>query len=167
MDISKLSKRYHVIPITDDKITAVVELCLENPLYYKYCPPKPSFKTVKEDLMKLPPRKNMEDKFYVGFYDGNTLVAVMDLILGYPNPSTIFIGFFMMKKKFQGKGIGSSIVNDVFEYLSLEYFYVRLGVVFGNEMSERFWLKNSFLPTGVVIQEKNYKIVVLERKLVL
>ncbi|MDE7213808.1 MAG: GNAT family N-acetyltransferase, partial [Anaeroplasmataceae bacterium] len=86
-------------------------------------------------------------------------------ILEYPNEKTIFIGFFMMNKKFQGKGIGSQIIKEVFEYFMSNYKYVRLGYVLGNKESEGFWLKNKFQPTGVVVKEEAYSIVVVERKL--
>ena len=38
----------------------------------------------------------MEDKYYLGFFAGDELVAVMDLILNYPKADIAFIGFFMM-----------------------------------------------------------------------
>lgn len=167
MDISKISKRYFVKRITKDNIDEVLKLCLGNPTYYKYCPPVASAESILEDLIKLPPKKSLEDKFYIGFYDQNNLVAVMDLILEYPNPSTIFIGFFMVDKKYQGKGIGSKIIKEVFDSLCYEYVYVRLGYVLGNKQSESFWYKNNFSPTGIVVKEENYSIVILERKLVL
>ena len=31
----------------------------------------------------------------MGYYDGEKLIAVMDLILTYPDEQTAFIGFFM------------------------------------------------------------------------
>lgn len=44
---------------------------------------------------------SFKDKYYVGFYHKDKLVAVMDLIVKYPNDETAFIGFFMMAKKLQ------------------------------------------------------------------
>lgn len=34
------------------------------------------------------------DKYYIGYFEGEKLVAVMDLILNFPNKETAFIGFF-------------------------------------------------------------------------
>ena len=165
MDISCISKKYQVRKITEKNIPEVLELCLGNPLYYKHCPPMVTFESIVEDLKKLPPRKTLKDKYYIGFYEKEELLAVMDLILGYPNDQTIFIGFFMMNKKVQGKGIGSQIIKDTLEYFMSNYKYVRLGYVSGNKESEGFWLKNQFHPTGVVVKENAYSIVVVERKL--
>lgn len=36
----------------------------------------------------IPPNVVIERKYYVGFYDGNKLLAVLDLIDGYPTTST-------------------------------------------------------------------------------
>lgn len=95
MDISSISKKYQVRKITEKNIPEVLELCLGNPLYYKHCPPMVTFESIEEDLKKLPPRKTLKDKYYIGFYEKEELLAVMDLILGYPNNQTMFIGFFM------------------------------------------------------------------------
>ena len=46
------------------------------------------------DMSVLPPNKEMCDKYYLGFYDGEKLIAVMDFIMAYPDELTAFIGFF-------------------------------------------------------------------------
>lgn len=44
-------------------------------------------------MKALPPQKQEADKFYVGFFDGEKLAAVLDLIVSYPDDSAAFIGF--------------------------------------------------------------------------
>lgn len=165
MDIQRLSKHYIVKRITKDDIEDVLQLCIGNPLFYRHCPPKPSYQNICADLEKLPPNKRLEDKYYLGFYSENTLIAVTDIILGYPNPMTIFIGFFMVNKEYQGKGIGGLIIKELLEYFSRDFMYVRLGYVLGNQQSENFWLKQKFMPTGTIVKEEAYSIVVLEKRL--
>ena len=36
-------------------------------------------------MKALPPNKEAFDKYYLGYYDGEKLIAVMDFILGYPD----------------------------------------------------------------------------------
>ncbi|MDE7263905.1 MAG: GNAT family N-acetyltransferase [Anaeroplasmataceae bacterium] len=165
MDIHQLSKKYQVMILQSKDVEDVLELCLENTLYYEYCPPLPTKESILEDMTKLPPRTTEKDKFYLGFYEKKKLIAVMDLILGYPNEHTAFIGFFMLRKSLQGKGIGSSIIDECFSYLHHFYSHIRLGYVLGNLQSEAFWLKQGFQRTGLVLKEENYSIVVLEHRI--
>ena len=151
MNLQCLSKHFKVKRITEESCLEVLRLCEGNPMYYKYCPPKPTKISICEDLKKLPPKKTLKDKYFIGFYEEEKLVAVMDLILAYPNEKTIFIGFFMVEKSFQKKGIGSLIIQEVLNSLCQEYTYVRLGYVQNNQQSKSFWLKNHFHPTGVLV----------------
>ena len=90
----------------------------------------------------------------------------MDLILNYPNQETAFIGFFMMNKDFQGKGIGTEFFSVCSLRLKEEgYDYIRLGFAKGNQQSESFWLKNGFARTGVEVMQECYTIVVMEKAL--
>ncbi len=165
IDINELSKFYTVRKLEEKDIAEIFELCKKNPQYYHYCPPAVSIDGIKEDMTVLPLGKSKEDKYYIGFFDGTKLVAVMDLISGYPDEETAFIGFFMMNAALQGKGIGSGMIEDICDYLKEVFSKVRLGYVKGNKQSENFWLKNRFEKTGLEKEQENYTIVVMERKL--
>ena len=67
--IEQLSKKYSVRKLTDTDVAAVYALCKENPLYYQYCPPFVTEEGIQADMQALPPRKTMEDKYYLGFYE--------------------------------------------------------------------------------------------------
>lgn len=165
MDIQLLSRRYKVTNLEEKDIPAIFQLCSKNPQYYRYCPPVVSVEGIREDMRALPPGKSIEDKYYLGFWDGGELVAVMDLIPGYPNAETAWIGFFMMNADMQGRGIGSGIIEEVCTYLRNRFSSVHLGYVNGNRQSESFWLKNGFQPTGAVIQTVDYEIIVMRKVL--
>jgi hypothetical protein len=72
----------------------IYNLCVLNETYYKYCPPSPSIDSIRKDMQALPPKKTLEDKYFLGYYENDRLLAVMDLIDKYPNDKTVFIGFF-------------------------------------------------------------------------
>lgn len=166
MDITKLSTVYDVRVLEEKDIPAVYELALANPLYYKHCPPEVSEQIIRDDMQALPPKKTLDDKYYIGFFEEDTLVAVMDLIDGYPNKETAFIGFFMMNQAYQGKGVGSAIIDECCDYLKeLNFQHIRLGFVKGNGQSEHFWIKNGFNHTGVEAKQELYTVVVLQREL--
>lgn len=160
------SKTYTVRRITADDIPQVVEVCKENTEFYKHCPPFVTEETVKKDMEALPDRKTMEDKYYVGFYEHEDLIAVVDLIDAFPDKETAFIGFFMTAVPTQGKGIGTQIVLELRQYLkSRGYKHIRLGWVKGNPQSEGFWHKNGFVETGVTYDTCGYTVIVAQRDL--
>ena len=118
-----------------------------NPLFYRYHPPQPTPESIRTDMTALPPGKAMEDKWFVGFYDGDCLIAVMDLILNYPAADTAFIGLFMTAHDRQGCGLGSRILRDCMARLAAAgYHRLRLAVDEGNPQSLAFWTKNGFVP---------------------
>ena len=146
MDISALSRRYRVRRMDDSDADSILELCRGNTQYYLYCQAEPSREQILSDLHITPPGIDPSDKYYVGFYEGNTLVAVMDLIDGYPGPGIAFIGFFMMRKEFQGNQVGSAIIQETAAYLkTLGMTAIQLGIDKGNPQSTHFWKKNGFV----------------------
>ena len=73
----------------------------------------------------------------------------MDLILGYPEKNTAFIGLFMTDVRYQHRGMGSQIVSGLAAYLSAcGCEKIRLGVDKGNPQSHAFWTKNRFQTIG-------------------
>ena len=146
MDLSALSKRYSIRRMDDSDADSILELCRGNAQYYLYCQAEPSKEQILNDLHITPPGIDPSDKYYIGFYQGNTLVAVMDLIDGYPAPGTAFIGFFMMRKEFQGNQVGSAIIQETAAYLkTLGMTAIQLGIDKGNPQSTHFWKKNGFV----------------------
>lgn len=162
----KLSKEYTVRRIEDEDIDEVYELYLGNPMYFEYYPPEASRDTVIADKTALPPRTGYDRKYYVGYYKDNKLVAVLDLIERYPDKERCFIGFFMMKKEEQEKGIGTDIICELCEYLkSIGYGYIRLFYVKDNPQAKHFWEKNGFKPTGKISKALQYELVMMEKEI--
>ena len=145
MDINLLSKRFEVRRLDRNYVEMIYDMSCKNEIYYEYHPPFVTRESIIEDMEALPPQKNYDDKYYLGFFEDNLLVANMDLILGYPIEEIAFIGLFMTNVQYQNKGIGSNIIGDICNYLKqLGYKKVRLGVDKGNLQSYSFWSKNDF-----------------------
>lgn len=154
LDIQTLSSRYRIRRMGDADADDILALCLQNTQYYQYCGKQPSRELILNDLQITPPGIERSAKHYIGFYDGSTLIAVMDLIKGYPDGDSCFIGFFMMNRQLQGKQIGSEIVQEVCRCLKEAGFTaVRLGIDRGNPQSAHFWKKNGFLVIKEVAQD--------------
>ena len=165
IEISKLSTAYHVRELTVDDLDMIHTFCAGNTQYYEYCGKECSMELIENDLVALPPGISMEQKYYVGFFESSKLVAIMDLIDGYPDAQTAYIGFFMMSRELQGQGIGSKIISEVFHYLhQLGFTHCRLGIDRDNPQSNHFWRKNSFQVIREVSLEEGV-ILVAEKQL--
>jgi len=145
IDISKLSKRYSARILEEADIEMLVEICKMNTVFYEYTEARPTKENILDDMKATPPGIDMQDKYYFGFSDGRELVAIMDLIDGYPKAEIAYIGFFMMNPQYQGKQIGTAIIDEVIDYLlSTGKTSVRLAIDKGNPQSTHFWKKNGF-----------------------
>lgn len=164
MNLSSFSKRYHVRRMKKADVTNIYLLCSKNSMYYQYCPPPVTKQSILGDMEALPPNKEMDDKYYIGYYKGEELIAVMDLIMAYPDEKTAFIGFFMTAVSIQNTGIGSGIIDDLCCCLkNIGFLRVRLGWVKGNPQAEHFWHKNSFVETGITYNTDHYTVIVAQR----
>lgn len=158
-DPQMLSAIYRVRRLSMDDVGLIYDFCQRNTQYYAYCGKNISRELIVHDLKAAPPGIPMEQKYYIGFFDGDTLIAVMDLIAGYPDDSHAFIGFFMMNNALQGRGVGSAIIAEALRHLQhLGFHTCRLAIDKGNPQSNHFWGKNGFrilreveIPEGTVL----------------
>jgi len=165
IQIEKLSYAYTIRRLTDADVPMLYAWMLRNDQYFRYCGGGTTPEHVRQDLTLCPPGTTPAQKYYVGFFNADTLVAVMDLIDGYPDADTAFIGFFMMNKDLQGQGTGTAIVRDVLAALrALGYTAVRLGIDKENPQSNHFWRKNGFAVLREAAQERGI-VLLAERRL--
>ena len=139
LDITALSSTYAVRQLTPEDADAVLALAAGNALFYRYHPPLPDRESILSDMTALPPGKGPEDKYFLGLFQGERLTAVMDLILGYPEADSAWMGW----------GVGSGILRDVEAALRAAGFRtLRLAVDRGNPQSWAFWTKNGCIRDG-------------------
>lgn len=166
MNLQQLSQQFTVRSLTERDISAIYTLSLENPLFYRHCPPFVSKQSIENDMNALPPGKSKDDKYYVGYFEQDSLVAVMDFYLEFPDSETVYIGLFMMNQGWQGKGIGTNIISEFAACAkTMGYRCIRLGYAKGNPQSETFWLKNHFEKSGTETIHEEYTAVSMLRKL--
>ena len=166
LNVRKFTHAHNMRYITEAEFADIAALCAGNPLYYEYygCPP-PTADEVHADLEALPPGKSKRDKYYLGVFGRNgQLAAVLDLIVGWPDAETAWIGFFMVDAALQGCGEGSRIISELLEALT-GYGFRRaaLGVVSGNPQAEAFWLKNGFYFYGEPRKDRSPVTRTMER----
>lgn len=145
LTIKNMSKNYNVEKLTENDIETIYRLCQGNKLYYRYCQAEISREQILRDLYLRPEGVNEDNKYYLGFFEDELLVAVLDILDVYPDEETCFIGFFMVNILYQSQGIGSEIIGSVLDYVKkIGKSKVRLGIDKANPQSKAFWKKNGF-----------------------
>ena len=163
LDIVCFSKKFVVRKMKKEDAKMIYDMTSRNLQYYDYCGKQNTLEDIYSDLELTPPGITLKDKYYVGYFSDEELVAVMDLIDGFPDKETAYIGFFMMNIDYQGKSIGTQIISELFEYLKkMDFKKVRLGIDKDNPQSTHFWKKQGFMPVKEVPQDGGI-IVVADR----
>ncbi|MGQ7462326.1 GNAT family N-acetyltransferase [Streptococcus suis] len=165
MKISQFSTHYKVRKLTEADLEQVLALYQTNPLYYKHFPPLPSLESLANDLVDCPPGKSLSDKYFLGFWEHNRLVAILDLIDGYPTAEIAYIGLFMVDANLSCQGLGSRIMAELLPQLVTRFKKVRLGYAESNPQSSYFWSKVGFCPTGEVKEIAGKTIIIAEHAL--
>ena len=165
LDIRTLSTEYSVRKITEADISPVYRLAKSNSRYYEYMKTVPTRESLTEVISQLPEGAEAGSKHFVGFYNrDDVLVAVMDLITGYPESDDAFIGWLMVDGEMQGRGIGSGILADVRAAMKAAgYDYLSLVCVENNEEAMTFWKSQGFAPTGEEQMQDGYRSLKLAR----
>ena len=151
-------------PIAPGDVDALQELIESDPGYTERItgyPPGPA--DAQSLLMMRPEGLPEEAKVVRGAFVTNRLVAVVDLLRGYPNDHTAFIGLLEVHWNHQGSGLGTATYEEVQRYVETswpEVRTIRLAIVDTNaRIASGFWLRQGFTPTG---EERPYRYDKLE-----
>lgn len=166
-DVKSLSSEYDVRTLTESDLSTVLNLCRENVRFYRYMKEKPSLKRLTEDFTALPEGKTLKDKHFVGYFDKeDNLIAVVDLITGYPEKNDAYLGWLIIDAKLQGQGIGSQIFADLRASVKAQGFdSLRLCVIRENEEAKAFWTKMGFTYNGKVVDKERYTVEEMQREI--
>ncbi len=166
LPLETLSGAYAVRELSAEDIPQMLTLARSNPLFYQYMRPDPTEENLAADLCALPPRRTLADKHFFGWFDGDRLIAMMDLIWRHPKPDMAFIGWFILDGAVQGRGLGRRLVQDVLAMLKQQgVTEVRLGRIQGNPQSEHFWHVCGFEENGLGYDTEEYHVIVMAKKL--
>lgn len=104
----------------------------------------------KETFEAIPENFEYSNKHVIGVYNENDLVGVIDLLIGYPNQKTAYIGLMLLSEKNQTRGIGRVVYSELEKYIDLHgaISKISLSVVESNSAVIGFWNKMGFSLTG-------------------
>ena len=164
LDIGALGTGYDVRRLTEADVSDVFALAKGNRKFYRALGIRPSRARLTEIISDVPEGAGPNDKYIVGFYDGEDLVAVLDLITGYPQASEAFIGWFMVDADLQRRGVGSQIFADVRAAMQAQgYRSLEVACPEASEPGMAFWRAQGFEPTGQCDDTGDYPVVYLTR----
>ncbi|TCN39308.1 acetyltransferase (GNAT) family protein [Kribbella orskensis] len=136
--------------ITPEEVAELQELIESDPGYTERITGYPPGPADAQSLLMMRPEGLPEDaKVVLGAWEGDQLVAVIDLLNGYPDDRTAYIGLLEVHKNHQGRGVGAAAYRLLEEYLGSDWWRLRLAVVDTNaEQAAGFWSRQGFEPTG-------------------
>lgn len=159
-------QRIEIFDRDDPCLDEVLELYLSNRGYFALAGTEMiSSDTVLGDLDALPPSVSRQDKHFYLYREAGRSLAVLDLILRYPDDDSFFIGLFMVEGSRQRSGIGSRLYRALERELrGLGFKRGRLGVLAQNEDARCFWEHVGYMPVKMVV-DTGQRIHVMEKVL--
>lgn len=139
---------YTVRPLDDRDAIAVQRLFDEDPAYFADI--NGHSITIEETRAAIPPGRTRADKFIFAVAKDDTVVGLIDIIRGYPEPATWFLGFLFLGRGVRGAGLGRRALHAVYAWAKGQGAErLRLGVVEGNERARRLYATEGFVQEGV------------------
>jgi len=154
---------YEVIAITRQNFEQVFKVYDANQDFFMLVQgKKATIESSLGDIDAIPPDCGGKQKVYISIWKGGKAIGVLDLIAGYPEQTSFWIGLLLVHGDLHGKGIGSKIVRAVLDAAKISgYHKAKLGVVESNIQGLNFWEKHGFNIMG-----RNKNIVVMARPVV-
>lgn len=170
-DLKQTLTDYEVKKITEKEYTDLFELQKTNPYYFSCVQDHPvTYEETVSDVSALPPHTDYSQKFFIGFYKGQELEAIMDYIEGYPTEESVFIGLFMINGNKHRNGIGSNIIARFLDTLKHNRIKkVGLGCNLENARGFQFWNSMGFKEVKRVVSKEegrqDWNLIVMEKTL--
>ena len=96
----------------ENDFPALLALYKSNPFYLSISQEgPPTLEDCQEDAAALPPGRGKEHKLFLGLFQESVLAAVLDLVEGYPEEGTLYLGLLELAGPLQGKGLGTHIFS--------------------------------------------------------
>ena len=146
IEAKELSRRFDVRELSEADVDEVLGLYLENFQYFRHTETEATREQVLSDMHDAPPGTDAHSKHFVGLFQGRELVAVMDVVEGYPRTDVAYLGLLMLRRRLQGTGLGSEIVREAEACLRAAGFHrVRLAISADNPQATHFWKKSGYV----------------------
>jgi GNAT superfamily N-acetyltransferase len=138
---------YAVVRLSTDETSdfqSLYERCSDYHELYEGIPTRPT--AAAEELIAVPPGKELADKFALGIYAGGvTLVGYLDLVRDFPSAGEWWLGLLMLDPQVRANGLGSRIYQSAARWVAGHGAHtIWLAVLEENAKAERFWRRQGF-----------------------
>lgn len=134
-----------------DEITALYVRCTAFVELVEGRPPTP--REGHELLAARPPEVAAEDKLTFGLFDQGALIGALDVLRGYPEPRTWYLGLLMLAPEARSRGLGATVYEAVRAWVAANGGdAIRLAVQAQNNAAQRFWERQGFVVIGAATQ---------------
>jgi ribosomal protein S18 acetylase RimI-like enzyme len=124
---------------------------------------QPNEQSTESAMEALPPGRRPADKQFLGVFQQANMIALVDLVEGYPDDETLYIGLLVIGQENRHKGYGTAILYEIQQMAqSKNLHFLELAVHDTNHIGRAFWEKNGFMPQRSA--EVNGKAVTVMRK---
>lgn len=160
LDPSRLFPGLDVRPLRERDVPEALELCRGNPEYYGHMRSEPSAASLLADTLVHPPGRSLSGKYFLLVRDGDGPQALADLVAGYPDAETAWLGLFMLRREAQGRGLGRRLVSGLLAALK-DAGFGRAGLAWvgENPVPGRFWPSLGFVPEGQRPSGNGYTLI--------
>jgi len=121
--------------------------------------------------LALPPGKTPKDDYFFGIYLRAQMIGCADLLRGYPDEKTAFLGLLLISEPYQNKGLGVRACAEL-EKIALtwpEISVIRGSVVQSNDIVVSFWKRMGAVDTGIrrpyIVGDLATESIIFEKKL--
>ncbi len=140
---------YKVKRVTPEALVQVADAYTTNESFFMLTQGRPATREdIANDLAALPPGFDASQKYYLGVFEEanpDSAVAVLDLLRGFPDESSAWIGLLLVHGGCKRRGIGSALTDAVWRAAkAVGVTSLRLGVVAGNDTALAFWKSRGF-----------------------
>ena len=134
--------------------TAITSFCQQCSAFFTLVAGEAHAADTARQLLEARPRSvDVTRKQVIGFERGGQLIAIVDLLEGYPHEANWYVGLLLLSPEERARGIGTAIWNATETWIRGEGgSHARLIVQEQNPDAVRFWRTVGFTANGTTEQ---------------
>ena len=147
--------RFMARDLRNDDAKMLDEFIIANRDFFETLTPNWATEYTGENILASPTGIKQTDRHLWGIFDGEKLIAIIDLIANFPSQKTWSLGQFIIDKNYRLKGIGIYLYDRVQTYILLnsDCGSIRITVPTSNTVAMQFWKRNGFESVRLIKQE--------------